>query len=62
MKNYTGHFIIGASIIIASIIISLNINKKQISSVEDCYKKVYKETSKNNSDSWSAQVSRQRCR
>ena len=62
MKNYTGQLIIGAAIIIASIIISLNINKKQISSVEDCYKKVYEATSKTESDSWSAQVARQRCR
>jgi len=62
MKNYVGHIIIGASIIIASIIISLNINKKQISSVEDCYKKVYESTLRTNSESWAAQVARERCR
>ena len=57
-----GYIIIGASIIIASIIISLNINKKQISSIEDCYKKVYESTLRTNSESWAAQVARERCR
>lgn len=42
MKNYKGYFIIGASIIIASIIISLTIFNKKISSLEHCYQKVYK--------------------
>ena len=42
MKKYTGYFIIGAAIIIASIIISTVIYTKQTSSLEDCYKKVYK--------------------
>ena len=42
MKKYTGYFIIGAAIIIASIIVSTVIYTKQTSSSEDCYKKVYK--------------------
>jgi len=62
MKNYIGHLIIGLSIIIASIIISLNTNKTEFSSSDDCYKKVYDNTQKLNSESYSAQVARQRCR
>jgi|TARA_B110000967_G_scaffold190798_1_gene215837 hypothetical protein len=42
MKNYKGHYIIGASIIIASILISLTLLNKQTSSLEHCYQKVYK--------------------
>ena len=42
MKSYKGYFIIGVAIIIASIIVSLTIYNKQISSLDDCYKKVYK--------------------
>jgi len=44
MKKYTGYFIIGAAIIIASIIVSTVIYTKQTSSSEDCYKKNYKST------------------
>ena len=62
MKNYIGHLIIGLSIIIASIIISLNTNKTEFSSSDDCYKKVYKDINKLNDESWSAQVARQKCR
>ena len=42
MKNYKGHYIIGASIIIASILISLTLLNKKNSSLEHCYQKVYK--------------------
>jgi hypothetical protein len=42
MKKYTGYFIIGAAIIIASIIFSAVIYNKHTSSLDDCYKKVYK--------------------
>jgi len=42
MKNYKGHYIIGASIIISSILISLTLFNKQTSSLEHCYQKVYK--------------------
>ena len=42
MKNYKGHYIIGVSIIIASILISLTLLNKQTSSLEHCYQKVYK--------------------
>ena len=42
MKNYKGHYIIGASIIIASILISLTLFNKKNSSLEHCYQKVYK--------------------
>ena len=42
MKNYKGYYIIGASIIIASILISLTLINKQSSSLEHCYQKVYK--------------------
>ena len=42
MKNYKGHYIIGVSIIIASILISLTLFNKKNSSLEHCYQKVYK--------------------
>ena len=42
MKNYKGYYIIGASIIIASILISFTLINKQSSSLEHCYQKVYK--------------------
>ena len=48
MKNYKGHYIIGASIIIASILISLTLLNKQTSSLEHCYETVYKNTLEKN--------------
>ena len=42
MKNIQGYLIIGASIIIASIIVSVSIYNKETTSLDDCYKKVYK--------------------
>ena len=42
MKSYKGYYIIGASIIIASILISLTLFNKKNSSLEHCYQKVYK--------------------
>ena len=54
MKNYKGYYIIGASIIIASILISFTLINKQSSSLEHCYQKVYKnkleKNIKNNKD------------
>ena len=42
MKNLKGFIIIAISIIIGAIIISIPIYNKSISSLEHCYKKVYK--------------------
>ena len=43
MKNYKGHFIIAGAIVIASAIISLTIYMQNTSSLDHCYKKVYKQ-------------------
>ena len=42
MKKYNGFIIIAVSIVIAAIIISITIYNKSISSLDHCYKKVYK--------------------
>ena len=42
MKSYKGYYIIGASIIFASILISLTLFNKKNLSLEHCYQKVYK--------------------
>ena len=42
MKHIKGYIIIGLSIIISSLIVSLTIYNKQTSSLEHCYQKVYK--------------------
>ena len=42
MKNYNGYFIIAGAIVIASAIISLTIYMQNTSSLDHCYKKVYK--------------------
>ena len=42
MKKYNGFIIIAVSIVIAAIIISIPIYNKSISSLDHCYKKVYK--------------------
>ena len=42
MKKYNGFIIIAGSIVIAAIIISIPIYNKSISSLDHCYKKVYK--------------------
>ena len=42
MKKYNGFIMIAASIVIAAIIISIPIYNKSISSLDHCYKKVYK--------------------
>ena len=42
VKNYNGHFIIAGAIVIASAIISLTIYMQNTSSLDHCYKKVYK--------------------
>ena len=43
VKNYNGHFIIAGAIVIASAIISLTIYMQNTSSLDHCYKKVYKQ-------------------
>ena len=43
MKKYNGFIMIAASIVIAAIIISIPIYNKSISSLDHCYKKVYKD-------------------
>tara|TARA_B100001057_G_scaffold89162_1_gene85366 strand:+ start:40 stop:258 length:219 start_codon:yes stop_codon:yes gene_type:complete len=43
MKNFNGFIIIAISIILGSIIISIPIYNKSISSLDHCYKKVYKD-------------------
>ena len=42
MKKYNGFITVAVSIIIAAIIISIPIYNKSISSLDHCYKKVYK--------------------
>ena len=42
MKDIKGYIIIGLSIIISSLIVSLILFNKQTSSLEHCYEKVYK--------------------
>ena len=43
VKNYSGYFIIAGAIVIASAIISLTIYMQNTSSLDHCYKKVYKQ-------------------
>ena len=48
MKDIKGYIIIGLSIIISSLIVSLILFNKQTSSLEHCYEIVYKNTIEKN--------------
>ena len=60
MKKYNGFIMIAASIVIAAIIISIPIYNKSISSLDHCYKKVYKSELKNSPEYYSKEQSESR--
>ena len=57
MKNFNGFIIIAISIIVGAIIISIPIYNKSISSLDHCYKKVYKNELKNQPEYFSKEKS-----
>tara|TARA_A100001035_G_C27328259_1_gene297261 strand:- start:94 stop:312 length:219 start_codon:yes stop_codon:yes gene_type:complete len=57
MKNFNGFIIIAISIIVGAIIIAIPIYNKSISSLDHCYKKVYKSELKNSPEYYSKEQS-----
>ena len=60
MKNFNGFIIIAISIIVGAIIIAIPIYNKSISSLDHCYKKVYKSELKNSPEYYSKEQSESR--